>query len=109
MENTISRRDALQKMSILTAGMFLLPLISCKENDHQQKNAEIKAVKPPTPFLIPPSEPLQVGEMGSEMRTIIHSSQTNQQFSCVEAILAPNTIAGMPHIHADLDELMYMM
>ena len=109
MENPNSRRDALQKMSILTAGMFLLPLISCKENTPQAKNSETPTFKSPIPFLIPPKEPLQVGIMGSEMRTIIHSSQTNKQFSCVEAILAPKKIAGMPHKHADLDELMYVM
>lgn len=109
MENSFnSRRDALQKMSVITAGMFLLALISCKENAPQE-NAETENVKPPIPFLIPPKKPLETGTMGSEMRTIIHSSQTNKQFSCVEAILAPKKIAGIPHKHADLDELMYVM
>lgn len=47
--------------------------------------------------------------MGGDMRTIIHSSKTNKQFSCVEAVLAPKKIAGSPHKHDDLDELMYVV
>lgn len=31
------------------------------------------------------------------------------QFSCVEAVLAPKKIAGSPHKHDNLDELMYVM
>lgn len=43
------------------------------------------------------------------MRTLIHSTQTNKQFSCVEAVLAPKKIAGSPHKHDSLDELMYVL
>lgn len=110
MEKLNSRRDALQQMSLVTAGMFLLPFLnSCSDSAPIEKESTKIQEKPPVPFLIPSKEPLQVGSMGSEMRTIINSSQTNKQFSCVEAILAPKKIAGMPHKHANLDELMYVM
>jgi len=103
-----NRREALQQLSILTAGMCLLPLISCNDSK-DKKETKATANKPPLPFLIPPKAPLEPGMLGSEMRTLIHSSQTNGQFSCVEAILAPKKIAGMPHKHSDLDELMYVL
>lgn len=103
-----NRREALQQMSFLTAGMCLLPLISCNDSK-PEKESETAAIKPPLPFLIPPKTPLEPGMLGSEMRTLIHSAQTNGQFSCVEAILGPKKIAGMPHKHSDLDELMYVL
>lgn len=102
-----SRREAIQHLSLLTTGMFILPLVSCKEEKTEEK--EITKTQPPLPFLIPPKETLQPGTMGSDMRTLIHSSQTNMQFSCVEAVLAPKKIAGSPHKHDNLDELMYVL
>lgn len=103
-----NRREALQQLSLLTAGMCLLPLISCNDSKPEKKT-ETTAIQPPLPFLIPPKAPLEPGMLGSEMRTLIHSSQTNMQFSCVEAILGPKKIAGMPHKHDNLDELMYVL
>lgn len=105
-DNSNSRRDAIQKLGLVTAGLFLAPLISCNEKEEKK---EANAQKPPLPFLIPPKEPLEAGPMGSNMRTLVHSSQTNMQFSCVEAVLASKKIAGMPHKHDNLDELMYVI
>jgi mannose-6-phosphate isomerase-like protein (cupin superfamily) len=102
-----SRREALQQLGLLTAGMFALPLSSCSDNKSAQE--KITEVKPPLPFLIPSQTPLEPGNMGSNMRTLIRSAQTNKQFSCVEAILAPKKIAGSPHKHDNLDELMYVL
>lgn len=108
-KGTSSRRDAIQQISLLSAAMCL-PLTSCtnteKDKDKQTVPAKVKA---PLPFLIPPKTPLEVGPLGSNMRTLIHSAQTNMQFSCVEAVLAPKKIAGSPHKHDNLDELMYVM
>lgn len=101
-----SRRDIIQQLGLLTTGMFVLPLVSCNEKNAQK---DVHETKPPLPFLITPKETLAPGVMGSNMRTLIHSTQTNKQFSCVEAVLAPKKIAGSPHKHDNLDELMYVL
>lgn len=106
--NETSRREAMQQMGLFAAALCILPLASC---DSQSKEAEIDAAttKAPTPFLITPKATLEVGPLGSNMRTLIRSAQTNKQFSCVEAVLAPKKIAGSPHKHNNLDELMYVL
>jgi uncharacterized cupin superfamily protein len=43
------------------------------------------------------------------MRIIIHSSQTNSQFSNIEGALGPKQMGPAPHIHKDLDEIMYVL
>lgn len=103
-----SRREAIQQMSLLSAALCFFPLASCEHSKTSEVNNSNLA-KAPLPFLIPPKEPLEVGLIGSNMRTLIRSSQTNKQFSCVEAVLAPKKIAGSPHKHDDLDELMYVL
>lgn len=102
-----SRRKAIQQLGLLTAGMAMLPFVSCNEKKTTQKEAA--ETQPPLPFLILPKETLEPGAMGSNMRTLIHSTQTNRQFSCVEAVLSPKKIAGSPHKHDSLDELMYVL
>lgn len=103
-----SRRDAIQQLGLFSAAMSLLPLVSsCNDNEAGLENTA--AIKAPVPFLIPPQAPLEVGPLGSNMRTLIRSSQTNMQFSSVEAVLAPRKIAGSPHKHDNLDELMYVV
>jgi mannose-6-phosphate isomerase-like protein (cupin superfamily) len=106
-DNSSSRREAIQQISLLTAGMFMLPLVSCNDNKTVKEN--VSEATPLLPFLIPPQVPLEPGMMGSNMRTLIRSAQTNKQFSCIEAILAPKKIAGSPHKHDNLDELMYVL
>ncbi len=103
-----TRREAIQNMGLLSAALCFLPLASCSE---QKKDTEELApkIKAPQPFLIPPGNPLEVGMLGSNMRTLIRSAQTNTQFSCVEAVLGPKKMAGSPHKHDDLDELMYVL
>lgn len=100
-----NRRETIQQMGLLTAGMLMLPLVSCEKAQTKTK-PEAKA---PLPFLIPAGKPLEPGTMGSNMRTLVHSAQTNSQFSCVEAILSSKKIAGSPHKHDSLDELMYVL
>jgi mannose-6-phosphate isomerase-like protein (cupin superfamily) len=105
---TNSRRDTIQQISLIAAALCLLPLASCN-NEKTEPQTSTTAVKPPLPFLIPPNAPLEAGPMGSNMRTLIRSAQTNGQFSCVEAVLGPRKIAGSPHTHDNLDELMYVL
>ncbi|RZJ77418.1 MAG: cupin domain-containing protein, partial [Flavobacterium sp.] len=105
--NSNSRRDAIQQLGLLSAGMFMLSSNSC--TDDKIANDNLKETKGPLPFLIPAQKPLETGTMGNNMRTLIRSTQTNNQFSCVEAVLAPKKIAGSPHKHDKLDELMYVL
>lgn len=65
---------------------------------------------PLKPFYIPPvTEPLQPGPGGLNIRTRVRQSQTNGQFSCVEFAVAPKKMGPAPHLHKDLDELMYVV
>ncbi|PBJ11859.1 cupin domain-containing protein [Flavobacterium sp. ACN6] len=104
-----SRREAIQQISLFSAAACLYPLLSSCSNPKTDRADNTTALKPPVPFLIPPKKPLEIGDLGSNMRTLIRSSQTNKQFSCVEAVLAPKKIAGSPHKHDNLDELMYVL
>ncbi|MCK9402186.1 MAG: cupin domain-containing protein [Chitinophagaceae bacterium] len=61
------------------------------------------------PFNIPPSEPLKPGPGNVDFRTIIHSKQTNKQISNVEVAVSPKQMGPSPHIHKELDELMYVL
>jgi quercetin dioxygenase-like cupin family protein len=61
------------------------------------------------PFYIPPSAPLTPGPGNADIRTIIHSHQTDRQFSNVEVALAPKQMGPAPHLHKELDELMYVL
>ncbi|HEV8508094.1 MAG TPA: cupin domain-containing protein [Chitinophagaceae bacterium] len=61
------------------------------------------------PFYVPPQESLTPGAGNSDIRTIIHSRQTDKQFSNVEVVFAPKQMGPSPHMHEDLDELMYVL
>jgi mannose-6-phosphate isomerase-like protein (cupin superfamily) len=61
------------------------------------------------PFDIPPREPLKPGAFNSDVRTIIHAGQTNKQFSNIEGAFAPKQMGPSPHMHENLDELMYVL
>jgi len=61
------------------------------------------------PFYIPPSEPLEPGPGNVDIRTIVRTNQTDKQFSSVEVAVAPRQMGPSPHLHQDLDELMYVL
>ncbi len=61
------------------------------------------------PFYIPPHEALLAGVGNSDIRTIIHADQTDKQFSNVEVAFAPKQMGPSPHLHENLDELMYVL
>lgn len=61
------------------------------------------------PFYLPPSgDPLEPGPAGLGIRTLIRNAQTGGQFSCVENVISPMQMGPAPHIHEQLDELMYV-
>ena len=64
---------------------------------------------PLKPFYLPPVEPLQPGPAGLNTRTRVRQTQTNGQFSCVEFAVAPKKMGPAPHLHKELDELMYVV
>jgi quercetin dioxygenase-like cupin family protein len=73
-------------------------------------SASTGSADPLKPFYNPPvAELLQPGPGGMSIRTRVRQSQTNGQFSCVEFAVAPKKMGPAPHIHHDLDELMYVL
>ena len=62
-----------------------------------------------SPFYIAPQDPLSPGPGNVDMRTLIHAHQTAKQFSNVEVSVAAKQMGPAPHLHADLDELMYVV
>ncbi|TFF40637.1 cupin domain-containing protein [Mucilaginibacter psychrotolerans] len=100
--STISRRTLVQNLALATVGIGLSQLASGKENEH-------KVMKPLLPFYVPPQKPLQPGPGGIDIRTLVRSSKTNLQFSCVETAVAARTMGPAPHLHKNLDELMLVL
>jgi mannose-6-phosphate isomerase-like protein (cupin superfamily) len=81
--------------------MLNLPVNTLAQSN--KKNAMLQ------PFYIPPQAPLQPGPGNVDVRTIIHSQQTNGQISNVEVAVAPRQMGPSPHLHEKLDELMYVL
>lgn len=72
-------------------------------------SAQSTADDPLKPFYLPPVEPLQPGPMGLNTRTRVRQTQTNGQFSCIDFAVAPKKMGPAPHLHKELDELMYVV
>ncbi|QHT68548.1 cupin domain-containing protein [Rhodocytophaga rosea] len=97
----MERRDFLSTTVIGSMGMAGSPTES-----FYQTITDTPSLKP---FTIAPGVPLSPGPGNMDVRTIIHSSQTNKQFSNIEGALGPKQMGPAPHIHKDLDELMYVL
>lgn len=69
---------------------------------HQKHEDAIK------PFYLPPDDSVLDPGPGLSIRMKVRSSQTNNQYSCVECAIAPKTMGPAPHVHDKLDELMYV-
>lgn len=110
METKKNRREALQQIGLITVALGFFPFLqSCTNPADKKTESAIKKNKTMQPFLIPKEKPLEIGAFGGDVRTIIHSKNTGGQFSCVETVLAPKKMAGSPHKHDELDELMYVL
>jgi mannose-6-phosphate isomerase-like protein (cupin superfamily) len=101
---TISRRSALQNISLTALGLSLLPFAT-----NAQANSVTNNPSQLEPFYLPPQSPLQPGPGGIDIRTWVRSTQTNNQFSCVEAAVAPKKMGPEPHYHKELDEIMFVL
>lgn len=53
-------------------------------------------------------EPLQPGPHGVDIRVRVRSSQTANQYTCVETALGPRTMGPSPHRHEHPDELAFV-
>ncbi len=104
---SMSRRMLVQSLAMATAGIGLAQFVSAKELVFNKSDS--KGIAPLLPFYLPPREPLQPGPGGIDIRTWVRSSKTNRQFSCVETAVASRTMGPAPHVHKDLDELMFVL
>ena len=76
---------------------------------HELIGNDKKPLDPLDPFYIPPSpEPLKVGPTGGDFRVKVRSTQTNMQYSCIEGLIGPKIMGPAPHIHKELDEVMFV-
>lgn len=96
----MKRRNFITSGIMGSATLITLPGYSFSSDDQDLK---------PKPFYIAPREGLSPGPGRVDIRTIIQSHQTNKQFSNVEVAMAAKQMGPSPHIHADLDELMYVV
>lgn len=106
--NDTSRRGAIEKIIMTMAGFSVLPFSSNAQHENLS-TAVAGGDEKLQPFYIPPADPLQPGPGGLDIRTLIHSAQTNKQFSCVEFAVAGKKMGPAPHYHKELDELMYVL
>ena len=109
MENelSISRRNLIQQLAMVTAGAGLVQLTACQPSAQKQTTPDAQQLR--HPFYLPPKSPLAPGPGGLDIRVWVRSTQTNRQFSCVETAVAPKTMGPAPHIHAELDEIMLVL
>ncbi|WP_157576705.1 cupin domain-containing protein [Asinibacterium sp. OR53] len=100
----VSRRSVLKHITMAGAGMALLNVAA--GNTVVNAHGNLPQL---SPFYLPPQPPLQPGPIGYNIRTWVRSSQTNKQFSCVETAVAPKQMGPAPHVHHDLDEIMFVL
>ncbi len=96
----------MKRRNFLSAGAAGFSLLNFPTFTYAQS---INSENPLPPFYIPPREPLQPGAGNVDIRTIIQGSKTGKQFSNVEVAVAPKQMGPSPHMHEDLDELMYVL
>lgn len=93
----MKRREFLQSSALAgTLGAFPLPLPA-------QPGGPIK------PFYLPPNTgEFLKGARGVDIRILIRNGQTGGQLSCVELKIGPKQMGPAPHVHRDLDEIMFV-
>jgi quercetin dioxygenase-like cupin family protein len=87
-------------ISSVTAGLALTGMSSAFSKSESED-----ALKP---FYLPPDNSVLDPGSGLSIRMKVRSSQTNNQYSCVECAIAPKTMGPAPHVHEKLDEIMYV-
>lgn len=100
-----SRRLALKQMLLFTVGSSFL-YESCKTttlNNGVRTKQPLGAVHVPAGTNSKPADGLEAGAPK------IRSEHTNGQFCCQEITLQPKYAGPPPHIHKDLDEIMFVI
>lgn len=105
--NNSNRRDAI--LQLFAAGVGFSSLLSSCSNTKNVASKNVTTSKRLSPFLLEPTPPVQPGPGGIDIKVLVKSSQTNNQFSCVEFAVAPKKMGPAPHYHKELDELMYVV
>lgn len=101
----MERRDFLQATSLFAAfGMLPAPGLMARP-DAPTANL---FPDPLQPFYLPPQSPLPHNG-GMDIRVWVRSTMTGGVYSCVECAVAPKVMGPPPHLHKDLDELMYVL
>lgn len=100
----MERRDFLQTTSLLAA-CGLLPGAALQA---RSGNPLSPVGDPLQPFLLAPSGALS--DKGSmDIRVWVRSAMTGGVYSCVECAVAPKVMGPPPHLHKELDELMFVL
>jgi len=107
MKPLTTRRETIQQLALVAASLSFFSISGC--HDKNEMKAVNNSFKKSTPFYLPPAERLQPGPGGLDIRVWVRSSQTNRQFSNVESAVAPRQMGPAPHIHKDLDEIMFVL
>ena len=87
-------------LTSLLAGIASTGISQTLNNKPGKKNLD--------PFYIPPNPEPLISHEGTQIRLKIRTKQTDNQLGCVEFSLAPKTMGPAPHIHKDLDEIMFV-
>jgi mannose-6-phosphate isomerase-like protein (cupin superfamily) len=95
----------MKRRNFLSAGALGFSLSNLPTFSAAQTNDK----KPLEAFYIPPIKPLAPGPGNVDIRTIIHSNRTVKQLSNVEVAVAPKQMGPSPHLHENLDEMMYVL
>ena len=96
----------MQRRKFVSAGVIGFSLLNLPTFSLAQTNDKKELLNP---FYIPPTPALVPGPGNINIRTIIHSKQTGKQISNVEVAVAAKQMGPSPHMHKDLDELMYVL
>ena len=96
----------MERKKFLSAGLLGFSILNLPTFSFGQNNGNEAALNP---FYIPPSQALSPGPGNINIRTIIHAKQTGKQISNVEVAVGPKQMGPSPHMHKDLDELMYVL
>ncbi len=87
-------------LTSLLAGIASTGISQTKKNKSHRKKLD--------PFYIPPNPEPLISHEGTQIRLKVRTKKTNNQLGCVEFSLAPKTMGPPPHVHKNLDEIMFV-
>ncbi|NUO00565.1 MAG: cupin domain-containing protein [Saprospiraceae bacterium] len=101
----MERREFMQAAGLFSAIGFLpVPMLSNAPETPSNKVFQ----DPLASFVLPPMPPLS-NKGSMNIRVWVRSAMTGGVYSCVECAVAPKIMGPPPHLHKELDELMYVL